>query len=178
MGVQGKPTPLMEAEAVAALAVADLAGLHGLHAYVGGSVRRLRRTVSDVDLALVVPDGVESLELLPGWADGPAWHVTPKTATTTLGGVRVEVWWCPPDGIGPMMCFLTGPADLNVWMRRRALQQRMRLNQYTLRRLGGDRADWPEGDWDQHERQVFDLLDVSWMEPWERDDWRKHVESD
>ena len=160
MGVTGKPTLLEVAKEVAKeasaawLPVAD-------EVFVCGSIRRRCDVVSDVDLLIVAEAG--SFESLP---HPPGWHVTPKTCNRWLRDVWVEGWLVRPEVVGPAMVFLTGPADLNVFMRRKALKMGMQLSQHGLvKRTRKERVD------SNTEESVFEVLELPYLHPWERQTW-------
>ena len=173
MGKEGRPTPLDAATAVAGV-VGDIwmTAESVDKVIVCGSVRRHRETVSDVDM-LVVSRAATLAEVNP-WSE--RWHCTDKQGWADMHDVRCEFWLCPPESVGPMTLFLTGPASLNVFMRRRAQQWGMRLSQYGLFDSTGERLDpavFVEEV--QGEQALFAMLAMSWIAPEERDEWRSFV---
>jgi DNA polymerase (family X) len=169
VGKSGKATPLEKAERVAQWTAENLwVSPEVLDVVVCGSVRRGADTVFDVDL-LVVTD-MPSLEFLSG--EFPLAHWTPSTGVWLVDDVRVELWRCPPESLGARAVFLTGPASLNIFMRRRAIRRGLMLSQYGLReRVGGERLDKSTGDVDRDEAEIFRLLEMPMMEPADRTHW-------
>jgi len=150
---------------------------------VAGSYRRQCPDVGDLDV-IVVTD-----EPLTTW-NWVGLKVTEKKAFGWLdiGGERMmlDAWRCPPDSVGPFLLFLTGPPDLNVWMRQRADRRGLLLNQYGLfvaekndrgKTVPGDRVDervefTARSSTEAVEQKVLDQLELDWLPPQERDHWR------
>lgn len=126
----------------------------------GGSWRRGRLTVADLDLVLFVPS-LWRVELPAGFRTERA---GPMVIQGWLEDLRVDLWACPPDDAGPFLSYVTGPADLNVFMRGRAKAMGYRLGQYALEGYDGTVAT---------EADVADALGLPYLAPEDRDDWRR-----
>lgn len=166
------------------------------HWEFAGSIRRRSHTVGDLDLILVPPEEGDllgngtpvSLDSLP-W---PEWvTVKEKKAYgwyTPHGASRVmlDAFTCPEASVGAMRWFLTGPPDLNVYMRQKATEKGWLLNQYGVfvavpsptpkypqRVVPGDRIDQVHVDYDQQEHEISRTLGLRFVPPAKRDEWRR-----
>lgn len=181
----GRPTDREKAQQVGksvkyALEVAALPGFLG--AEIAGSVRRgQKKTVSDVDL--VVWSEVDDLTAwVPQWsnrlyAKNIRW--TPKGGVGELNDVVVELYKAPSlDCVGATMLFTTGPASLNVYMRRMAQKKGWKLSQYGIKDADGARVDACDGaDWLEDEGRMFDALGLPRLTPEHREEWARHIKT-
>lgn len=110
---------------------AELHGF-GLAPIWAGSLRRGNVAVGDLD-GIVVTDQPLSEQIWPSWIE----KATAKKAhgwkeIEGHGRMMIDLWACPPESVGAMLLFLTGPAEMNVWMRNRAIDFGWMLTQYGL----------------------------------------------
>lgn len=173
MGKLGRPTEVVEAAMVAGVVLGLLKRDKAIKkAVICGSVRRARAIVSDVDI-MVVADIPDLTALRPATWDV---HWTPKGGVAEIDDVRVELYLTPPHGEGCMLQFLTGPGEFNVYLRQKAKRLGMKLSQYGLiDSATGERLDTFSDDPFFDEIKLFEQLDVPWIEPHDRDDWRQIV---
>jgi DNA polymerase (family 10) len=129
---------------------------------VCGSVRRECPVVNDVDV-LVMTSRATLLDL--SWP--PGWHITERQGNRWFEDVWMELWWCPWHCEGPMRLFLTGPMELNVYMRTAARRRKMKLSQYGLFAGDGGRID------DNTEQSIFEALEMTFVLPECRDRWKE-----
>lgn len=168
-----KPKKLRRSRADMAL-VADpfLANLveRNVEAHLCGSWRRASPTCGDLDLVVVGAGQMSDLNLPKEFGGTTAGTVrmARSLAHPTGGWVQVDVWLCPPDMVGPFLCFATGPAGLNIAQRTHALKMGLMLSQHGLFDGEGHRVD------DGTERGVYEALGWPWVEPTERDRWQRH----
>lgn len=124
----------------------------------GGSWRRMSPLVGDIDLVVFRPTFAH-VELPEGF-------IAERHGDVVIQGdylgAHVDLWACDPAVRGPFMWFITGPKDLNVWMRSRALSLGTKLSQYGL----GDLTEVP------HELMVSGQLGLPWLPPEQRDRWK------
>ena len=166
MGKTGRPTPHNAALQVAMACISELLDNHPVvNVEVCGSIRRMQETVNDVDLMVVTRQPQMPIEM-----HRLGYHVTAKQANKWYRDVWVEAWWCPFGSDGPCRLFLTGPGDLNVYMRRQAQKRGLKLNQYGLTTASGDRLD------ENSEVEVFDLLGMPYLEPVDRQNWKEYLD--
>jgi DNA polymerase/3'-5' exonuclease PolX len=126
---------------------------------IGGSWRRGAPEVGDVDVVVFFPT-LDVVELPAAFV--PERHGS-KIAQGEMRGVHVDFWACPPEAAGAFLWFITGPKELNVFMRSRALSLGMKLTQTELQPLGQLAT----------EREVSDALQLTYLDPSERQDWRQ-----
>lgn len=193
--------PRLEAQNFAVRAKEALTLLNpDLSVWFAGSLRRYADTIGDVDLLVTAKVGARDMEDVktPEWL-----KVTEKKAHGWLVGpeqerMMIDAWWCPWDSRGPFALFLTGPMDLNVWMRQKTSEHRpdAMLSQYgVFRRLlvptpknptrvkAGERIDEPDDSlalsdsesefWEQWCELIGQ--DYAFPHPQERDSWRRVV---
>lgn len=133
----------------------------------GGSYRRKAATCGDLDLVVVTQAPLANVALPPALRAQGSNVQYQRTLDVVDGPLKVDVWRCGPDQVGPFMCFVTGPVDLNIAMRAAAFRDHgWVLNQFGLFDETGGRVD------DQTEPGVFEALGWPWIQPEERDNWR------
>lgn len=125
---------------------------------IGGSWRRGSEMVGDLDVVLFFP----ALELVELPLSFTAERRGGKIAQGEMRGIHVDFWACEPHQAGPFLWFVTGPKELNIWMRSRALSMGMKLTQTELQGYAGDVTT---------ERQVSDALAMPYLRPDQRADW-------
>jgi DNA polymerase (family 10) len=69
-----------------------------------------------------------------------------------------------------MYLFSTGPYDLNIMMRAKAKGKGLTLSQYGL--FNGDGSQLDHGE---TEEEIFALLDIPYLTPQQRENWRDHL---
>ncbi|MDZ7801039.1 MAG: DNA polymerase/3'-5' exonuclease PolX [Trueperaceae bacterium] len=159
--------------AVAARALAPLlAWLHDAPATerveVGGSFRRGRDTVRDLDL-LAVSDAPEAVmahvrdyeEVETVLAAGPD-----KTRLVLVGGLQVDLRVVPEASFGAAWIYFTGSKAHNVRLRGRAGEMGASLNEYGLHASDGEA---PAAD-ARDEAAVYAALGLAWVPPELRED--------
>ncbi|PSQ17904.1 DNA polymerase/3'-5' exonuclease PolX [Halobacteriales archaeon QS_8_69_26] len=128
---------------------------------VGGSIRRWRPTVGDLDVLVASTDPPEAVEAFTG--DPRVETVieagTSKAAARSRDGIRVDLRVVEPDQFGSALQYFTGSKDHNVRLRTRALDRRISLNEYGAFEVddGGDGGD---GGSDAGEPEDPDAEDV------------------
>jgi len=146
--------------------------------HFGGSYRRGAPEIGDLDIVVVTESGslegdlFEPAVRLP---DAIVWQRGRKKArfgdlTLDLDGdpvtMHIDVWACKPNERGAFLWFCTGPKELNVVMRRRALQRGMHLLQFGL--TNEDKSVQLD---DGTEEDIARLLDWPMSTPEERQSW-------
>ena len=101
---------------------------------VGGSLRRMRETIGDIDL-LVAADNAEpvmerfctmdNVETILG--QGPT-----KSSVVLLNGLNVDLRVLPAERWGTLFSYFTGSKDHNVRLRELALKQGLSLNEHAF----------------------------------------------
>lgn len=136
-----KRTPLGVAWPIAQEILAQLAQLPGvLKTSVGGSLRRMKETIGDIDLLVAAADAdpimtffrnLDNVESIA--AAGPT-----KSRIVLLNGIGVDLRVLPVERWGTLLSYFTGSKEHNVRLREMALKQGMTLNEHAFTPLNGD----------------------------------------
>ena len=128
-------TPLGEAWPLAREILAVLADLPGVSkTAVGGSLRRMRETIGDIDL-LVAAD--ESAHIMDAFVSLPqvesvSGHGPTKSSVVLHNGVQVDLRVLPAERWGTLLSYFTGSKNHNVRLRELALKQGLSLNEHAF----------------------------------------------
>jgi DNA polymerase (family 10) len=131
---------------------------------VAGSVRRRRPTVGDVDLLAVGGDGASIARHFAAHPRVREVLAQGDTKASVLldDGLQVDLRIVPAASFGAALLYFTGPKAFNIALRRRAIEQRLKLNEYGLydgaRQIAG-----------ATEASVFEALGVAPVAPEARD---------
>jgi DNA polymerase (family 10) len=133
---------------------------------MGGSLRRMRATVGDIDL---LASAKESQEIMTTFTEHPlVGRVLGKGVTKSsveyLNGLRAQLWVHPPERFGTALQYATGSKDHNVRLRERALKKGLSLSDQALLRKDGTEILC------KTEEEVYDILGLPWIPPELRED--------
>lgn len=136
--------PLDAAWTTAQAILSELAQLPGItRTAVGGSLRRMRETIGDIDLLVAVetveahaPAIMEHFVHLPV-VESISGQGPTKSHVTLLSGVGVDLRVLPTERWGTLLSYFTGSKDHNVRLREMALKQGLSLNEYAFTLLDG-----------------------------------------
>ncbi|MCB8946187.1 MAG: DNA polymerase/3'-5' exonuclease PolX [Ardenticatenaceae bacterium] len=101
---------------------------------VGGSLRRMRETIGDIDLLVAADDAapvmdrfcsMDNVESITG--KGPT-----KSSIVLLNGLNVDLRVLPAERWGTLFSYFTGSKDHNVRLRELALKQGLSLNEHAF----------------------------------------------
>jgi len=133
----------------------------------GGSLRRMRSTIGDLDIAVAAKDSqavMEAFVNLPrvlrvlGRGDT-------KASVEFIDGVRAQVWVHPPKEFGTALLYATGSKDHNVRLREMALAKNLSLSDHSFLKMKG------EGEiLCATEEDVYKTLGLPWIPPELRED--------
>ncbi len=100
---------------------------------LGGSIRRRRPTVGDVDVLVGSEDGPAVVEAFTAW-ERPERIIEAGSgkASVRLDGVRVDLRVVEPSEFGAALQYFTGSKSHNVAVRNRAIDRDLKLNEYGL----------------------------------------------
>jgi DNA polymerase (family 10) len=100
---------------------------------LGGSIRRRRPTVGDVDVLVGSEDGPAVVEAFTAW-ERPERVIEAGSgkASVRLDGVRVDLRVVDPAEFGAALQYFTGSKSHNVTVRNRAIDRDLKLNEYGL----------------------------------------------
>ncbi len=164
--------PLGDAWPVAQAILAELAMLPGVtRTSVGGSVRRMRETIGDVDLLVAVDDMtgrarviMEHFVHMP-LVESISGQGETKSHVTLHSGLGVDLRILPTERWGTLLSYFTGSKDHNVRLRELALKKGLSLNEYSFTPLdGGPEILCPT------EEDVYARLGLPYIPPTLRED--------
>ena len=129
---------------------------------VGGSLRRGRETVKDVDLLVASNDPAPVMQTVRDYeqVDEIIGSGETKTSVRLKDGLQVDVRVVAPESYACALAYFTGSKAFNVALRGLALDQGYSLNEYYLRPLDGS-----EPPALQSETELFAKLGLSYVEP-------------
>ncbi|EMA44217.1 PHP domain-containing protein [Halococcus saccharolyticus] len=109
---------------------------------LGGSLRRWRETIGDVDLLVASDDPGSVVERFTDWdrADAVIEAGTSK-ASLRANGVRMDLRVVVPKEFGSALQYFTGSRDHNIGVRNRAIERDLKVNEYgvfDVSELGSD----------------------------------------
>lgn len=142
---QGDPIQLAAAEHISQTWLAEYQRLCAPDAriHICGSIRRKEQMVRDIDILVI----------------DPKMHGTLSNAT--FDGVPLNIYFVKPECEGAGLLFLTGSADFNIQLRRKAKAKGLKLNRYGLWRKDQLLAAATEED-------IFKALGMDYVPPEER----------
>ncbi|MFN2159815.1 MAG: DNA polymerase/3'-5' exonuclease PolX [Anaerolineales bacterium] len=138
----------------------------------GGSLRRMRETVGDLDLLAAAENSKPVMDAFSGRPD--VVNILSKGETKTSlefnNGIRAQLWVHPPERFGTALQYATGSKDHNVRLRELALKQGLSLSDQSYSRENGKEILCAD------EEEVYRILDIPWIPPELRED-RGEVEA-
>ncbi|MFC5499731.1 DNA polymerase/3'-5' exonuclease PolX [Caenimonas terrae] len=163
---QDRRFKLAAASQVADALLAELRAVPGVkQAVAGGSLRRMRDTVGDLDLLVTAGRGSPVMQRFAAGADVE--RVLSQGATRASivlrSGLQVDLRAVPPASFGAAWLYFTGSKPHNIALRRLAQEAGLKLNEYGLfrgdRRIAG-----------ATEASVYQALGLDFIEPELRED--------
>jgi DNA polymerase (family 10) len=135
-------------------------------AEAGGSLRRMRATVGDLDLLAATYD---STPVMDAFVNHPRvvrvlGHGETKSSVEFDNGLRAQLWVHPPDHYGTALQYATGSKDHNVRLRELAIKQGLSLSEHAMTREDGTKI------LAANESDVYDALGLPWIPPELRED--------
>ena len=133
------------------------------HISEAGSVRRRKETIGDVDILATLKNPSEAEKVinffvkLGGvekiWAQGPT-----KASIRLKAGFDVDLRVVPEKSYGAALQYFTGSKEHNIVLRKIAIDQGLKLNEYGLfkgkKMIAG-----------KTEEEIYEKLGMKWMEP-------------
>lgn len=159
--------PLGEAWPLAQGQLAMLRALPGVAAAeVGGSLRRQRATIGDIDILVAAEDSGPVMEAFAGQQSVARIEGRGETKTSVefSSGLRAQLWVHPPARFGTALQYATGSKDHNVRLRELALSQGYSLSEHSLKKEDGTEVLCAT------EEEVYAKLGLPWIPPELRED--------
>ncbi len=131
---------------------------------LAGSYRRGRDTVGDLDILAVAGQSAEVMDRFgsfPGVAEVRARGDT-KMSVRLSGGFQVDLRIVPPESFGAALQYFTGSKSHNIVLRGLAKQRGLKINEYGVFRVEGDRETYIAG---ASEEGVYATLDLPCFAP-------------
>jgi DNA polymerase (family 10) len=160
-------TPLWKAWPVADELLSKLRDMPGVKlAAAGGSLRRMRETVGDLDLLVAAEDSAPVMEAFTSLPEVLQVIGSGKTKSSVEfnNGLRAQLWVHPPQRFGTALQYATGSKDHNVRLRELALKNDLSLSEHAFTR--GDQSEILCAN----EEQVYEVLGIPWIPPEARED--------
>jgi DNA polymerase (family 10) len=160
-------TPLWKAWPYAEQLLARLREIPGVKkAAAGGSLRRMRETVGDLDLLVAAEDSPSIMNAFTNLPEIFQVIGSGKTKSSVEfnNGLRAQLWVHPPERFGTALQYATGSKDHNVRLREVALKQGLSLSEHAF-----TRQDQTEILCDD-EKKVYEVLGLPYIPPELRED--------
>jgi DNA polymerase (family 10) len=135
-------------------------------AEVGGSLRRMKETIGDID---IVAASTDPASLADDFAEAPfAEEVLahgPKKVFILSGGTEVDLRIVEPEAYGTLLHHFTGGQAHNISLRERAVKMGINISEYGLAEIG-------TGDYKPvaTEEDLYSRLDLAYIPPELRED--------
>ncbi len=133
---------------------------------VGGSLRRMRSTVGDIDVLAAAHDSKPVMDALVGRKDVARvlGKGETKSSVEFTHGLQAQLWVHPPEHWGTALVYATGSKDHNVRLREYALKKGYSLSEHSLERKDGSEV------FCETEEQVYKTLGLPFIPPELRED--------
>src|ERR1044071_3065370 len=160
--------PLGRAYPIAQALIAELKKVKGVvDAQPGGSLRRMRDTVGDLDILVSSKDASAVMDV---FVKQPRIHRVlgrgPTKASIEFNdGLRVQLWVHPPKEFGTALVYATGSKEHNIRLREMALARDLSLSDHVFANI----IDGSE-IYCATEEEVYETLGLPWIPPELRED--------
>lgn len=132
----------------------------------GGSLRRMRSTVGDLDILVAARDSSQVMDAFVKRFD--VTNIRGMGATKSSvefdNGIQAQLWVHPPEHWGTALVYATGSKDHNVRLRELALKKGYSLSEHSLKREDGSEV------FCDTEEEVYKTLGLPWIPPELRED--------
>jgi DNA polymerase (family 10) len=159
--------PLGRAYPLALQILSEMKKVKGVvRAEPGGSLRRMRSTIGDLDLLVAAKDSsavMDAFVKLPG-VNRVLGKGDTKSSIEFHNGVRAQVWVHPPREFGTAFVYATGSKEHNVRLREMALAKKLSLSDHSFLKQNGDEIFCAT------EEEVYETLGLPWIPPELRED--------
>lgn len=156
--------PLAEVKPFIDLLTEELPDPVDVEWHFGGSYKRGAPMIGDLDVMIVLPDGILRDDLLP-----KSFQPESKGDKKAMGNLalpdgskmHLDIWVCTPKERGAFLMFIEGPYELNVAQRSRAKTMGYNLSQIGLLKDGVQVDNGTEYD-------IYRILEMQWLTPEQR----------
>jgi DNA polymerase (family 10) len=133
---------------------------------LGGSLRRMRSTVGDIDILAAARDSKAVMQAFVSRKDVARvlGKGETKSSVEFTHGLQAQLWVHPPEHWGTALVYATGSKDHNVRLREYALKQGYSLSEHSLSRKDGSEVTC------ETEEAVYKTLGLPWIPPELRED--------
>lgn len=128
---------------------------------IGGSLRRMRDTVKDIDILVAAEQAKEAMDVFASMPNVKSIIAKGGTKSSVLlkEGMQVDVRVVPLKSFGSALQYFTGSKDHNIGLRRIAIAKKLKLSEYGLfdakeKQVAG-----------KTEEEVYRALGLSYIEP-------------
>ncbi|OGO60362.1 MAG: hypothetical protein A2032_02780 [Chloroflexi bacterium RBG_19FT_COMBO_49_13] len=167
LGRRSTRVPLGRAWPVAQELLEALRKIPGVKAVeLGGSLRRMRSTVGDIDILAAAKDSSGVMEAFISRKDVARvlGKGETKASVEFTHGLQAQLWVHPPEHWGTALVYATGSKDHNVRLREYALKKGYSLSEHSLKREDGSEVTCAD------EEAVYKTLGLPWIPPELRED--------
>ena len=133
---------------------------------LGGSLRRMRSTVGDIDILAAANDSSSVMEafILRKDVRRVLGKGETKASVEFNHGLQAQLWVHPPEHWGTALIYATGSKDHNVRLREYAIKKGFSLSEHSLKREDGSEVFCAD------EESVYKSLGLAWIAPELRED--------
>ncbi|NJD59345.1 MAG: DNA polymerase/3'-5' exonuclease PolX [Anaerolineae bacterium] len=133
---------------------------------LGGSLRRMRATVGDIDILAAANDSRAIMDAFTSRKDVARilGKGETKSSVEFTHGLQAQLWVHPPEHWGTALVYATGSKDHNVRLREYALKKGFSLSEHSLQRKDGSEVTC------EREAQVYETLGLPFIPPEIRED--------
>ncbi len=133
---------------------------------LGGSLRRMRATVGDIDILAAAKDSKAVMDAFVNRKDVARvlGKGETKSSVEFTHGLQAQLWVHPPEHWGTALVYATGSKDHNVRLREYALKKGYSLSEHSLQRKDGSEVTC------ETEEDVYKTLGLPWIPPELRED--------
>src|SRR5688572_12770899 len=168
LGRRSVRIPLGRAYPLALQIIGELKKVKGVvQAEPGGSLRRMRSTIGDLDILVAAKDSsavMDAFVKLPG-VNRVLGKGETKSSIEFHNGLRAQVWVHPPKEFGTAFVYATGSKEHNVRLREMALAKKLSLSDHSFLKQNGAGELYCAS-----EEEVYETLGLPWIPPELRED--------
>jgi DNA polymerase (family 10) len=160
--------PLGRAFPIAQALIEELRKVKGVvDAQTGGSLRRMRDTVGDLDVLVASKDPAAVMDV---FVQLPRIHRVlgrgdTKASIEFNDGLRVQLWVHPPQEFGTALVYATGSKEHNIRLREMALAKNLSLSDHSFKHTQTGKEIFCAT-----EEEVYETLGLPWIPPELRED--------